>query len=163
MCMNIVTNRWRMLQHTGTIETEKRCVCMCVCVCVGGMPEVALHILDEPSHLKSWATVTSHSPHWYMSVPAIGEWQSNLPALLDLHISPPPHWGYTLTRNCWKHSGIAGGCNLLKGELPVDGRSEFHSTFHGLWSFSSCLRPLLRSGASCRVPVTRTATTMVVP
>jgi hypothetical protein len=59
---------------------------------------------------------------------------------------------------------IAGGCNLLKEELPVDdGRSEFNSTFRGLWSFCSCLRPLLRSGATCRVPVALTATTMAVP
>ena len=39
-------------------------------------------------------------------------------------------------------------CNLLKEELTVDGRSDFTPTFRGLWSFCSCLRPLLRSGAT---------------
>jgi hypothetical protein len=57
---------------------------------------------------------------------------------------------------------VCGECNLLKVALPVDGRSEFNSTFHGLWSWSSCLRPWLRSGASCRVPMPRTATTRAV-
>jgi hypothetical protein len=44
----------------------------------------------------------------------------------------------------------------------MDGRSDFTPTFRGLWSFCSCLRPLLRSGATCRVPSTRTAGMMVV-
>ena len=125
------------LTHTPAHRHDRKRKNVCLCMCVGGMlchvewwgclsrlypridqrsyqylvlSHVILRVLVLClSHLRSWATVTSHSPHWYMPVPAIGKWQNNMLALLALH-TPPPHLGSsTLTRN-W---GIAGNTAAL--------------------------------------------------